>query len=74
MNKNHQKTEEKWIESVHQKDRLIENAIVLSSEHCTIYTINIRNNVTDIYIYKIHLQQLQYSIFFFLLNIIITFL
>ena len=51
MNKNHQKTEEKWIESVHQKDRLIENAIVLSSEHCTIYTINIRNNVTDIYIY-----------------------
>ena len=65
MNKNHQKTEEKWIESVHQKDRLIENAIVLSSEHCTIYTINIRNNVTDIYIYKIHLQQLQYSIFFF---------
>ena len=65
MNKNHQKTEEKWIESVHQKDRLIENAIVLSSEHCTIYTINIRNNVTDIYIYKIHLQQLQYSIFFY---------
>ena len=53
------------MESVHQpKDRLIENAIVLYLEHCTIYTINIRNNVTD-YIYKIHLQQLQYSIFFF---------
>ena len=65
MNKNRQKTEEKWIESVHQKDRLIENAIVLSSEHCTIYTINIRNNVTDIYIYIRYIYN-NYNILFFL--------